>query len=96
MHYDPMALLQQYAGRVNMLHVKDVSSATKPNFIGQQISAPLGKGVVDWIALLPSARDYGVKGYFVEQKPPFAQNAFDAMAQSIAFLNAAYQALRLN
>jgi sugar phosphate isomerase/epimerase len=83
---DPMTLMHQYAGRIRMLHVKDVSSATKPNFVGQQISSPLGKGVVDWAALFSLARSQGIKGYFVEQEPPFATSAFDAMAQSIAYL----------
>lgn len=83
---DPVEVLRSHPGRVRMLHVKDVSPVTKPNFIGQQVSAPVGKGVIHWTELLHLARAQGVTGYFVEQEPPFATNAFDAMAQSIAYL----------
>jgi sugar phosphate isomerase/epimerase len=83
---DPVKILRAHPGRVRMLHVKDVDPVTKPNFVAHQVSAPVGKGVVNWPALLHLARAQGVSGYFVEQEPPFATNAFDAMAQSIAYL----------
>lgn len=83
---DPVSILRAHPGRVRMLHVKDVDRATRPNFVAQQISAPVGKGIVDWPALLHLARAQHVTGYFVEQEPPFATNAFDAMAESIAYL----------
>ncbi len=84
--HDPVAVLRHNPGRVRMLHVKDIAPSTKPNFVGQQVSAPVGKGVVPWPELLHLARAQGVTGYFVEQEPPFATDAFDAMAQSIAYL----------
>lgn len=83
---DPVEVLRSHPGRVRMLHVKDVDAVTKPNFVAQQVSAPVGKGVVHWPELLHLARAQGVTGYFVEQEPPFATNAFDAMAQSLDYL----------
>lgn len=83
---DPVDVLRRYPGRVRMLHVKDVDPVTRPNFAAQQVSAPVGKGVVHWPELLHLARTQGVTGYFVEQEPPFKTTALDAMAQSIAYL----------
>ena len=83
---NPVDVLRRHPGRVRMLHVKDVDPVMKPNFIAQQVSAPVGKGVVHWPELLHLAREQGVTGYFVEQEPPFATNALDAMAQSFAYL----------
>lgn len=83
---DPVEVLRHHPGRVKMLHVKDVDPSTTPNYVGQQVSAPVGKGVVRWPELLHLARAQAVTGYFVEQEPPFVTDAFDAMAQSIAYL----------
>ena len=83
---DPVELLFRNPGRIGMLHIKDAGRATKYNFLGQQLSAPLGKGLIRWVPLLTLAKKQGVTGYFVEQEPPFTTSAFDAMAQSIAYL----------
>lgn len=84
---DPIEVLRANPHRIRMLHVKDVDPATKFNFAVQQVSAPIGKGIVKWGPLLHLAQQQGVTSYFVEQEPPFATNAFDAIAQSIAYLH---------
>ncbi|WP_207095433.1 sugar phosphate isomerase/epimerase [Novosphingobium sp. PY1] len=84
---DPVEVLAQAKGRVQMLHMKDIDPRTKANFVAEQISVPLGKGIVDWPKLLDLAYASGVHGYFVEQEPPFANGPFAALAQSMAYLH---------
>jgi sugar phosphate isomerase/epimerase len=83
---DPVGLLEKNAGRMRMMHLKDIDRNTVPNFELKQISCPLGQGIVDWPGLLRSARRHGVFGCFVEQEPPFADGPFTALEQNINFL----------
>lgn len=68
---DPVKILQQYGGRVPLLHLKDKSkSFTKTQFsenVPHDAFASVGSGSVDFPAILSVAAASGVRNYFVEQ-----------------------------
>jgi sugar phosphate isomerase/epimerase len=80
---DPVALLDKYKGRVIALHVKDVS---KPGADGKQHSVAVGEGIVDWKAVIGTARKHGTKAYFYEQEEPFTRPILDSAKMSGEFL----------
>ena len=85
---DPFALLKAHPGRFRQMHVKDVKATTKPNFAFQQDPTEIGSGIIDWKRLLPAAYAHGVRGFFVEQEPPFEKPRMDAVRISFDYLNA--------
>lgn len=83
---DPVAFLKRHAGRVRLMHVKDILPSTKPNFTGSMDPTEVGSGIIAWKELLPVAHDAGVRHFYVEQEPPFRIDRFDAAARSYAYL----------
>ncbi len=58
---DPVALIERYAGRCPLLHIKDMADDAPRSF------AEVGRGVLDWNAILEAARKVSVKWCVVEQ-----------------------------
>lgn len=56
---DPAALMERYADRVRLLHMKDLDKKKK--------LAPVGEGVIDMKKIIEKAREIGVEYYIVEQ-----------------------------
>ena len=83
---DPYAFLARHRGRISLMHVKDVTAATKPNFALSMEPAEIGSGALDWKRLLPAAYAAGVRGFFVEQEPPFTRPRIEAARISHDFL----------
>jgi sugar phosphate isomerase/epimerase len=87
---DPVALLQQYSGRVPLLHLKDKAKGTPPETQEAKVPpttfTPVGAGAVDFPAVLKAAAAAGVEHYFVEQD--------HAQGDPIAALKQSYQYLR--
>ncbi|MBS7671178.1 sugar phosphate isomerase/epimerase family protein [Croceicoccus gelatinilyticus] len=83
---DPVNFITSMAGRTRLMHVKDISAQTQPNFGFEQVSAAIGSGIIDWAALLPAAYQAGVRQFYVEQEPPFEGGRFEALAKGYAFL----------
>ncbi len=75
---DPFALLKAHKGRFTQMHVKDIKASTKPNFAFQQDPTEVGSGIIPWTKLLSAAYAEGVRGFFVEQEPPFARARIEA------------------
>jgi sugar phosphate isomerase/epimerase len=75
---DPYAFLTRHKGRFTMMHVKDVKKATKPNFAFQMDPAEIGAGDLDWKRLLREGYAAGVRGFYVEQEPPFTRPRLEA------------------
>lgn len=65
---DPLALLQQYAGRCPRIHAKDLAPAGENE--DQMGLADVGYGTLDWDALLPACRQAGAQWYVVEHDLP--------------------------
>jgi sugar phosphate isomerase/epimerase len=85
---DPFALLKAHGGRFKQMHVKDVKATTKTNYVFQQDPAEIGSGIIDWKHLLPAAYAAGVRGFFVEQEPPFEKPRMEAVKISVDYLKA--------
>jgi len=66
---DPIAVLKQYAARVRLVHLKDRLAGAQTGFTMDppQYFTELGKGTIDWPAILVQARAEGVKYAFVDQ-----------------------------
>ena len=58
---DPVEKLNQYKGRCPLLHVKDMSADASRTF------TEVGRGIMDWGAILPAAAKAGVHWFIVEQ-----------------------------
>jgi sugar phosphate isomerase/epimerase len=65
---DPAALLRRYAGRVPLIHLKDMTADAAATF------AEVGEGVMDFPAIFDAAETAGGRYYIVEQdvcrRPP--------------------------
>lgn len=85
---DPGALLRAHPRRFTQMHVKDIRRSTRPNVSLRMDPADVGGGVIDWATLLPVAWAAGVRGYFVEQEPPFAGPRLESVATSYRYLAA--------
>ena len=87
---DPVALIQQYAGRIPLLHLKDKAKGTAPETQESNVApttfTPVGAGAVDFPAVLKAAAAAGVEHYFVEQD--------HTQGDPIASLRQSYQYLR--
>lgn len=81
---DPIALLEQYKGRVVSLHVKDVGKRAADG--KEPASVALGEGVTDWKKVLGKAHATGVKHYFYEQEAPYTRPILDSVKMSGEYL----------
>ncbi len=65
---DPSAIIQQYASRMPLIHLKDMTRSTPPTF------AEIGEGIIDFKPIFRASEASGVKWYVVEQdscqRPP--------------------------
>ncbi len=67
---DPKALLKKYAGRVQLLHLKDRAMPAAPHYnedVPRSDFKEVGHGAIDIPGVLAVASEVGVKHYFVEQ-----------------------------
>ena len=83
---DPLTLLSHHRGRFSLAHVKDVKATTKPNFALAMDPTEVGSGSLDWTRLLPAAYAAGVRGFYVEQEPPFTLPRIEAAKASHDYL----------
>ena len=84
---DPFALMKAHKGRFTQMHVKDIKATTKPNFAFQQDPTEVGSGIIPWVKLLPAAYAEGVRGFFVEQEPPFVRPRIEAAKLCFDYLD---------
>ena len=59
---DPLAWLARYPNRFRMLHLKDIGPPPKNEM------RDVGKGVIDWRAILRRAKSSGIDHFFVEHE----------------------------
>lgn len=66
---NPMAMLKEHAGRVRLVHLKDrlPNSPTSYTVDPPQHFTELGRGTIDWAAILKQARAQGIHYAFVDQ-----------------------------
>ncbi|MEO8114629.1 MAG: sugar phosphate isomerase/epimerase [Phenylobacterium sp.] len=83
---DPLTLIQHHKGRFTLMHVKDLKATTQANYALKMDPTEVGSGKIDWKRLLPAAYAAGVRGFYVEQEPPFAFPRIEAARISHDFL----------
>lgn len=77
--FDPSEYLRRYAGRVPLVHLKDMSEDGE--------FRPVGEGTIDYVgALLPAAADAGARHYIVEQDSCSTGTPLESVARSFANL----------
>jgi sugar phosphate isomerase/epimerase len=68
---DPVDYMKRYAGRVPLLHIKDMKPGLTPTTDimkgGDHDFIEVGRGSIDWKRIFAAAPEAGVKHYFVEQ-----------------------------
>ena len=77
---DPVAMINKYAGRCPLLHIKDMApEGSKPIF------APVGQGTMDWPPILAAGKAAGAEWYIVEQDD-WATDSLEAARISAEFM----------
>jgi sugar phosphate isomerase/epimerase len=83
---DPVALLKKYPTRWKSLHLKDRKVGTPNNLNGRQdveTNVVLGTGDVGIAEIMKTARQLGIKHYFIEDE---SSRALDQVPKSLAYL----------
>ncbi|NME70781.1 sugar phosphate isomerase/epimerase family protein [Flammeovirga aprica] len=85
---NPLKMLQKLEGKVSALHLKALKSNSQIYYNDQIVPhdffVPLGKGVIDFSAILGEAKRQQIKTCFVEQD--YAKNPFQSIEESINWL----------
>ncbi|TME91935.1 MAG: sugar phosphate isomerase/epimerase [Chloroflexi bacterium] len=75
---DPLALIREHRDRIRLLHLKDIAPGQTPPDV------PVGRGTLDWDAILDAGGGAGVRWYIVEQDNP--RDPLDDITQSARYL----------
>jgi sugar phosphate isomerase/epimerase len=78
---DPVAYMKKHPGRFKAVHVKDMVKTAS----GHE-SCVIGKGTIDYKALLPQVNAQGVQHMIVEQEAYTGTNEMDAARDDAAYL----------
>lgn len=83
---NPAALLDKYAGRFKLMHLKDLRKGIVGNLSGGtpvENDVALGTGQIDLPTVLKAARKAGVQHYYIEDESP---SVATQVPQSLAYL----------
>lgn len=84
---DPTKLLQKYAGRWSLMHLKDLKRGVATGALTGKTDVKndvvIGTGQTDWPSVLKAAQKVGIKYYFIEDESP---SALEQIPQSMKFL----------
>ena len=84
---DPVALLEKYGSRWQLMHLKDLKKGVELGNLsgGTDVKndVTLGTGQMDWPAILKAAEKAGVKYYFIEDESP---SSVEQIPGSLEFL----------
>ncbi len=73
-----LAIIRQHGDRIALLHVKDIAADQDPQDV------PVGRGSLDWGAILEAGRVAEVRWFVVEQDNP--RDPLDDITQSLRYL----------
>jgi sugar phosphate isomerase/epimerase len=76
---NPLEVLKKYAGRIPILHVKDMAPGVEQDF------ACPGSGIIDFGPIFREAKNQGIKHYFVERDN--VPDGMDCLKTSGEYLN---------
>ncbi len=82
--------IEKLAGRIDVLHVKDMGVYKGPNgsYDIRPLIVPVGKGNLDWKDIFAAAEKSGVKYYCVEYDEPTDPNPLEALRLSAEYIHA--------
>jgi sugar phosphate isomerase/epimerase len=83
---DPLEYLRRHGKRYRLMHVKDVKPTQKANTELLIEGTEVGKGSIDWRAVLGQAAAGGLQHRYVELDPPYAIPALDSIRISHDYL----------
>ncbi len=75
---DSLALIREHGDRIALLHVKDIAADQDPQDV------PVGRGTLDWAAILAAGQAADVRWFVVEQDNP--RDPLDDITQSLRYL----------
>ncbi len=86
---DPAQKIEEYAGRVELLHLKDKASGIPKVFLGEEqfpeeAFQPIGEGEIDFNSIFKAAKKAKVQHCFVEQDA--SPNPMQSISESIRYL----------
>lgn len=87
--HDPVKFLNQYSGRIPMLHLKNKMEGMPVQFnenVPANAFREVGKGSLDVAAILRAAKKIGTKHFFVEQDQTLG-NPLDSLRASYGYLS---------
>ena len=64
---DLCRMIERLAGRIDILHLKDIKTVMVDNWASKQIMCEVGSGAICWDKVIKTAEDTGVKHFVVEQ-----------------------------
>lgn len=79
--HDPAEWIRRYPDRFTSGHVKDLSNGDDPE------STTLGTGLIDYPALLPLAKENGMKYFIVEQEAYAGTTPIDAVRENARYMS---------
>jgi sugar phosphate isomerase/epimerase len=86
--HDPVKWLEKYPGRWELMHVKDMRKGTETGRFDAKTDlkndVAIGTGMMDWPAILKTAKKTGVKYYFIEDESPTVK---DQIPVSLKYLS---------
>lgn len=83
---DPAAYLTKHPKRFTALHIKDLTGEGIPNTNNKMNSAIIGKGMVNWTAVLAAARKSAVTRAYLEIEEPYDPSPLGMVKASYEFL----------
>jgi len=83
---DPAVYLTKYPKRFTALHIKDLTPEGIPNTNNKMNSAIIGKGMVNWTAVLAAARKSAVSRAYLEIEEPYNPSPLGMVKASYEFL----------
>lgn len=83
---DPAAYLTKFPKRFTALHIKDLTPEGIPNTNNKMNSAIIGKGMVNWTAVLAAARKSAVTRAYLEIEEPYNPSPLGMVKASYEFL----------
>lgn len=78
--HNPIEILKQHRGRYAFVHVKDMDK-TNPN-----LNTEIGKGSIDFKAIVPQAEAAGVSHFIMEQENFINIDPYKSLAESAAYM----------
>lgn len=83
---DPARLIEKYGSRFKLMHVKDLKKGAAINLTGaapDSDSVAVGRGQINWPAVLKAAQKAGVEHYFIEDE---AVEAVEQIPDTLRYL----------